>query len=329
MAARRLIVGATATLALSVAGCASGGYPPAAEPAVSPPLARVPAGRTFRVGTDPEGVVVDPRTRLAAVITREPYELRVVDLSKGKVVQSSPLPSKGRHLALAPSSGSVLVPAEDANQLVEVSLPGGGERRIEVGEHPHDAVAAAGRIFVGNEFGNSVSVVEGGAVATTLDAPTQPGGVAAAGSYLAVVAVAERVLTVYDLRSLERLAETPAGIGPTHVVADGRRAWVADTGGNAILEFELGPDPRQIARLAVPGAPYGMALDATRDRLWVSLTARNVVVGYDVSRARPREVARYPVLRQPNTLAVDPRSGHVVVTGVDSGKLEVLPGASG
>ncbi len=269
------------------------------------------------------------RPGLAAVITRDPYRLTFARLGSGRIVRRAPLPSKGRHLAASPSGRTVLVPAEEANQLVEVPVGGGPERRIDVGEHPHDAVQTHGRIFVGDEFADTVSVVEHGRLERTLDAPAQPGGVAAAAGLVAVVAVAERVIATYDANTLRRLGQAPAGEGPTHLLAAGRRAWVADTEGDAILVFRLAATPRQIASVPAPGTPYGMALDARRDILWVTLTATNRVEGFDVSGAEPRRIASFPVLRQPNSVAVDEPSGRVVVAGADSGRLEVLPGARG
>ncbi len=63
-------------------------------------------------------------------------------------------------------------------------------------------------------------------------------------------------------------------------------------------------DPlKRIGSLAVPGAPYGMAVDG--DTVWVTLTALNEVVGLDVSGNHAKVIARYPTVRQPNTVAVD------------------------
>lgn len=311
--------------AISLVGCADGErFAPAAEPAESPPLRERPAGATFAVGREPEGLVVDGRTGLAAVITRDPSELRLVELDDRRVVARAPLPATGRHLALARPGGPVVVPIEQSDELIEVSLPGAEERAITVGDHPHDAAVAAGRTFVGNEFGDTVSVIEGDRPPATLDAPVQPGGLAASDRYLVVVAVAERVLAIYDARILKLVDELDAGEGPTHVVAADERAWVADTDGDAIIGYSIGPRSSQISRTAAPGSPYGIALDASRERLWVTLTASNDVVEYDVSGPRPVELARHPTLRQPNSVAVDPRTGSAVIAGRDAGRLELI-----
>lgn len=325
-----IAVGAGSLLA-ALAGCGGAGeasFEPAAEPAISPPLGRTPAGRTFEVGSEPEGLTVDSRTGLAAVITREPSALTLVDLDRERIAGRVALPATGRHLSLAAPGGPVLVPVEQTDELVEVELPGGRKRSIAVGDHPHDAVAASRRIFVADEFGDTVTVLGRGGAITALEAPAQPGGIAASGGFVAVIAVAERVLAVYDARTLTPLARVPAGEGPTHVAAAGDRAWVADTDGDAILEYRLGAHPRLLSTTPAPGAPYGIAVDAKRDRLWVTLTASSQLVSYDVSGGRPRELGREPTLRQPNSVTVDARSGDAVVAGRAAGELELIHAGS-
>ena len=64
-------------------------------------------------------------------------------------------------------------------------------------------------------------------------------------------------------------------------------------------------------------------MDPEREELWVTLTAQNGLARFDVSGAEPREEGRYPTVRQPNTVAVNPRSGRVYVAGKD-GELRIL-----
>jgi DNA-binding beta-propeller fold protein YncE len=299
-------------------GCGEGvpSLPPAAEPARSPPLTAPPAGETVALlGGLVEGLAVDPRTRLAAAITRDPQALTLVELDSGLIARRVPLPAVGRHLELARPGGPVLVPVEGADVLITVPLPDGPPLQTPVGDFPHDVAVAGARAFVADEMGDTITVVERGEAVRTVEAPVQPGGIVVGGGYVAVVAVAERVLRTYDPRTLESLGEVSAGVGPTHVVAAGSRAFVADTGGDAVLELRLGPAPELVRRTAVAGAPYGLALDRRRDRLWVTLTARNEVVEYSIAAGRLREIARHPSVRQPNTVAVDPETGDVLVAG--------------
>jgi DNA-binding beta-propeller fold protein YncE len=170
-------------------------------------------------------------------------------------------------------------------------------------------------VFVGDEFGDTLSVLEGDETVATLDAPVQPGGVVASAGLVGVIAVAERVMTVYDPESLVELGSTDVGEGPTHIVAAGERAFVTDTQGDAILEFELSATPKLVSRTPLEGAPYGIAIDPQRKRLWVTLSARNQAVELAIKPQGVEEIERYPTVQQPNTVGVDPRSGAPLVVG--------------
>ena len=80
----------------------------------------------------------------------------------------------------------------------------------------------------------------------------------------------------------------------------------------------------QPTRTALPGTPYGIAYDPVRDRLWVTLTARNEVVGVALGAAKPSVVATFPTVRQPNTVAVDPVTGRVFVASRTDGTVEFV-----
>ncbi len=68
-----------------------------------------------------------------------------------------------------------------------------------------------------------------------------------------------------------------------------------------------------------------MAYDPTRDRLWITLTARNQVVGLDLAAGdRAREIARLSTVGQPNTVAVDSDTGRVFVAGRADGSLLLI-----
>lgn len=258
--------------------------PPAAEPPHSPAVAHTPAGRVTRVGSAPEGVVADAATGLVAVGLRDPSELALVDGATGVVRRRVVLPGAPRHLA----------------------------------------TAAGAAVVVGNERGNALSVVQGGHVVATAAVATQPGGVAAlaGGTRLAVVSVRERRLEVYDARTLRRLGRAPAGVGPTHVAClDRGPCYVADTRGDALLVYSVGAGVEPTRRYGLPGGPYGMALDRVRRRLFVTLPARNELVEL-VAHGRPHVVRRWPTVRQPDSVAVDERTGDVFVTGRADGVLE-------
>jgi hypothetical protein len=310
---------ALAGAALAACGGSSDSLPPAAEPARSPPPEREPAGTVVPLGHKPEGLAFDPLTGLLAAGLTNPDRLALVDGETGRTVRRIPLPESPRHLRLGAPGGPVLVPAERADAIVEVSLPRGRLRSTEVGRFPHDAARARGRLFVGDELGHTVSVVEDGRRIETLPVPRQPGGVAATAdrARVGVVGVRERALEVFDTRSLESGGKVSVGIGPTHVVGGGARFFVVDTRGDALLEVRL--DPLRVHRRThLAGTPYGIAFDAERRRYWVTLTARN-----EVAELTDRRLLRsFPTVRQPNSVAVDPRSGRVFVAGRTDGTLQ-------
>lgn len=312
-----------------LAGCGSEDdpreYPPAAEPARSPVPTEKPAGRVIEIGNKPEGIAIDAETGIAAVALTKPNELALVDVDTLKVRRRIPLPGAPRHLRLAGPGGPVIVPAESGDQAVEVSLPSGRTRTTRVGDGPHDADNVGDRFFYGDEFGSTMTIVEGGRAIRRVPVPLQPGGVAAfrdpAGP-VAVVGVRERAVALYDTEGKE-LGRKRAGVGPTHVEAgDGGRLYVADTDGNAILLYRTRPELELVRRIEVPGQPYATTLDRQRGKLWVTLTETNkaVQISAEVQMRRQRE---FPTVRQPNSIAVHEPSGRVFVASRSDGTLQV------
>jgi DNA-binding beta-propeller fold protein YncE len=211
--------------------------------------------------------------------------------------------------------------------VLSVSLPAGQvTATVPVGEYAHDATALAdGTIAAADEHAGELVVVRSGRVVHRYTDLTQPGGVTAAGTRVAVIDVAEHQLSLYETRSPRRVARVAAGDGPTHLVTDRRgRLVVVDTRGERVLLFATEPRLRQVGSARLRGTPYGLAYDATRDRLWVTLTARNQVVGMDLAGDRPTELARLPTVRQPNTVAVDAATGRVFVASRTDGTVQLV-----
>jgi DNA-binding beta-propeller fold protein YncE len=199
-------------------------------------------------------------------------------------------------------------------------------RAVRVGAYPHDVAQAGPRVYVGDERGNTLSVLEGRRVARRLRVAAQPGGVAALreGRQIAVVSVRERVLEVFDARTLARIGRAPAGVGPTHVVTDGHGLiYVIDTAGDALLVFRTSPELQLTRRVYLPGAPYGVAYDPERLRLWVTSSRDNTLTELR-ARGRPAVRRTFRAVRQPDTVAVDTTTGRVFVTGRVDGVLQVL-----
>ncbi|MBI5106541.1 MAG: hypothetical protein HZB46_16415 [Solirubrobacterales bacterium] len=174
--------------------------------------------------------------------------------------------------------------------------------------------AVAGRTFVADARTSTISVREGGRRVAAFRVAGHPAALSPAdrGRRLAVLSGRERVLELYDPRTLRRVARATAGVGPTHVVAEADRLYVADTQGGALLVFRVAPELELVRRVHLPGSPYGMAVDPERHRLWITLTARNALVSLPAN-GRPRVIRTLPTVRQPDAVAVDASSGTVRV----------------
>lgn len=332
------------TVVIVAAGCGTDAPPdpatpagtPAAEPADAP-SAEDPVGAVVPIPGAPEGIVVTA-SGIVAVGVRGPDGVRLLDLS-GKERAFVETTGAPRHLSLAGPDGPVLAPLEASDELL-ITDPATGAPIATVpgvGRQPHDAIATAdGTIVVTNEMGGGVVFVSGGSVTGSLPAgPVQPGGVAAVGEFAAVADVQGNGVWVYSGRDRELVATAPVGTKLTHALGlGGDLAAFADTDGGAVLIERVDPQVTEVARIEAPGSPYGLAYDAGRKLLFVTLTESNVLRVVDLTDpSEPRIVTDVPTVRQPNSVAVEPVSGTVYVTGSDpgaEGALQIIaPGSAG
>ena len=320
-----------AVLAVALAGCGqhdaepagsrapADALPSAAEPQRAPPPGVPALGRIVQVGKSPEGTV--------AVATRDPDQLILLNADSGAVTGRVPLPGSARHLRLAGTGGTVLVPVETANVLVRVDLRRkAASPPIVTGTSPHDAAAASdGTVFVTNEHGGTVTALRDNHIEKIFTGSVQPAGVAAAGPTIGMIDARANTFTAYDADKLTVLGSTPAGAGPTHLVADRHGQMIAaDTRGDAIRVFDPAPAPRQVASASQAGGPYGLAYDPQRDRLWVASSGTNRVVGYDMTQPTPRQVREFPTVQNPYSLTADPTTGRLFIAGVSGGQVQII-----
>lgn len=317
---------ATVSLALAVGcgtadpGSSTGSGAPAAEPAGAPALTAAPVGRMVPVGNAPEGIVIGS-SGIAAVGVRDPDGVAFFDATSGALRQFTPTNGAPRHLSLGGADGPVIAALEDTDTVAELMLSDGSitTTATGVGRQPHDAARTEdGTVVVTNEFGGGVVFVRNGTVAATLPAgPPQPGGVAVVGRYAAVADVQGNGVWVYDGTTAQQVAQAQIGTKLTHAQAlSGDVVAFADTDGGAVLLERITPQPLEIARIDADGRPYGMAFDANRQLLFVTLTSTNTLRVIDVADVTaPRILGDLPTVRQPNSVAVAPNTGTVLVTG--------------
>ncbi|HWM02287.1 MAG TPA: hypothetical protein VNP92_08100 [Actinophytocola sp.] len=300
--------------------------PAAATAARSPAAAEKPAGTVSAQSGTPTAMVVDPEHRLLAVAVDEPPAVllyRVADTLAEPV--SVPLPGPADTLSLAAPGGPLLAAAGSSGELVRISLPDGRAAPAPIRGEPVSAAELGDRTLVAVRDRKAVAVLGGDRVHRMIS-----GGLYSADQVLST----DEGAVVFDrLRNALFELDVPAGTvdeglrageGSTNAVTDRfGRVLVADTRGGALLAFSLDPLLMR-QRYPVAGAPYGLAYDPKRDLVWVTLTATNEVVGFDVAGEEPTEKHRFPTVEQPDNVAVDPISGRVFVASATGKGIQVI-----
>jgi sugar lactone lactonase YvrE len=325
-----ILLAVTVGAVMTVNGCggpASGTDLPRA--AVAPAVTRTPAGTVVSLPGDPGSLVVDTHDGLVAAGVRDPSGVALISTRTGREEKMIRLAAAPVRLALTHSQQSLLAPLGKAGRLVQLGLPSGQVQwQAKLPGQPDDAVgASAGTVFVSNGSSSTVSLVQNGVIVADEPAPRHASAVAtsANGTEVVVLGTRARRLEAFSF-SGRSLGSTPVGVGPTHVVANGRDLfYVADTEGNAIDVIQLGAGPKQVATVATrPGAPYGLALDQTRRVLYVTLTASNELESFRLTGTTVVPDRVWPTVRQPDAVAVDPATGRVFVASRTGGGLELI-----
>ncbi|MGH3735646.1 MAG: hypothetical protein ACRDT6_08490 [Micromonosporaceae bacterium] len=306
------------------------GTPSPAAAASAPPVTASPAGTVWlvpgatRKGHRPaEAIAVDPVTGRVAVGVDNPPQLAIMDARSGRPLRMVDLQAPASHAVALPSGGFRVVAGRE---LVTVP-PKGDETRVKWSPPAHGlALLPDGGTAVTFPREGQVGIYSAtGELVRTLHGKGRPDGVAVAGDRIGVVDAEATSLSVFVASTGEYEQALRAGNGALHVIADAKgRFVVADTRDGELLIFTTGPlYLRQ--RYPVPGSPYGMAYDPKRNVVWVTLTAKNQVVGFDLSGGEPREIARHATVRQPNAVAVDLESGDLFVAGQAEGVVQSIP----
>lgn len=289
----------------------------AAEPARAPDQAARPAGT----------VVPAPPTALSAFLpgasTLATAHERTVSLYDARDLRRAPrtveLPAAPATLRATPD-GKLLAAQPDADLVARIDPATGAAEQLRYPGRPLDAAVVPGGLAVALEATGSVAL-PGGKQATGFKRPAE---LVELGGRLHVLDVLATSLTPVDPATGEKEPALRAGTGATHVAADRYdRVLAVDTRGQELLAFATDPLIMK-QRYPVPGVPFALAYDPDRDLAWITLTASNELVGYDVAGGEPREVRRVPTVRQPNSAAVDPATGAVFVASATGAGMQVV-----
>ena len=307
--------------------------PPTIEPAqaaVSPAVTATPDGEIRQLRGHAETAVFDPTTGTLAVLAPGAGDQSTLTLLTGE----QPV----REITLRPAAtalgidGTGDVLAATRGGYLRVDIARATSEHIEVDdadavEFTAVAVRADGNPVLGSADGAVYTLRDEHAVANRLKAFARVDGLVTQGDTAVVLDRGQTSVTALTTDGAKVAQALRAGEGATIVAADPLgRVLVADTRGDELLVFSADPlIMRQ--RYPVPAAPYGLA--GSSDLAWVSQTAANTVIGYDLSTGIPVEKVRYRTVQQPDSLAYDDNTDTLYVVSGVGGGVQVIPNAAG
>ncbi|MFW0785696.1 hypothetical protein AAFP35_14370 [Gordonia sp. CPCC 206044] len=193
------------------------------------------------------------------------------------------------------------------------------------------ALTEAGQVLVGTADGRVLVLdrdLKPGRVITGFvrvdDITVSPAGADLDDAQVVVLDNAQSSVTPIDLQDGSHGAALRAGNGATNSVVDHYgRILVANTRDGELIGFFGSPLVMRF-RYPVANGPFAVDYDDTRNLAWVSTTANNEVVAYDLSGGEPTEKHRFGTVAQPDHIAVDDASGTVFVLSARGG-LQIAP----
>ena len=305
--------------------------PPTIEPAravQSPPLTAKPAGQVLPLAGSPRAAAFDGSSGSLVVFTPSGDIATLTVFGRSGDPRTVTLPGPATAIA---DDGQGSAYAATRGGFFTVDLARGTSAKTTVDGHQSTdftAIArrADGRMVLGSAAGSALTLAADNTVAGTADVFARVDALVTEGNTAVVLDRAQTSVTELNADGSPGLA-LRAGLGATTMAADPlARVLVVDTRGGQLLVFSADP---LIERQAYPvgGSPY--AVVGSKTLVWVSLTAANTVVGYDLGTGTPVEKVRYPTVEQPNALAFDDTTDTLYVVSATGGGVQVIRDAGG
>lgn len=295
---------------------------------MSPPTTGPPDGVVRPLTGHAQAAIVDAASGALAVLAPDATGRSQVTVFSGEQAATVPLSTAATALA---GDGDGHAYAATSGGYHRIDLAARTTTKIDVAGHSDTeftAVArrADGRLVLGSAEGAVYTMGTDTSVAAELKIFARVDALATQGNTAVVLDRAQTSVTALSESGSEQAQALRAGEGATTIVADpAGRVLVADTRGEGLLVF--GTDPLILRqRYPVRDAPYGLAGSSTL--AWVSQTAANEVVGYDLATGIPVEKVRYRTVQQPNSLAFDESSGTLYVVSGSGAGVQVIVDAA-
>ncbi|MGE2720797.1 YncE family protein [Mycolicibacterium celeriflavum] len=318
-----------------VGGCSSESSdpPPTIAPAqavVSPPVSERPDGVVRPLRADAQAAYLDTATGSLAVLAPAPADRSQVTVFSRDGAESTAVPLPGPATALT-GDGDGHAYAATRGGYHRIDLAARSATKVDVeGQPDTDFTAIArrtdGRLVLGSSDGAVYTLGSDTSVAARLKIFARVDALVTQGNTTVVLDRAQTSVTALTEEGDQQAQALRAGEGATTMAADPvGRVLVADTRGEGLLVF--GTDPLILRqRYPVRDSPYGLA--GSSGLAWVSQTASNTVVGYDLATGIPVEKVRYRTVQQPNSLAYDESSGTLYVVSGSGAGVQVIVDAA-
>lgn len=290
----------------------------AATPADAPATSTAPAG-TVQQAPPIQHTAFDRATRTLVLAAGNQLILAGPDGTR-RTVDLPTAPA-----SLRTTAGTALAALPDADQITRVDLRTATATATPAPGRPTDAVDLPdGRTAIIRDQSRTVTVLDHGRPTATSEPFTGPAQLLPAAGEINVLDRLTTSITPVDPADGGKGAALRAGQGATNAVLDRfGRILTIDTRGQALLAFST--DPLVLKqRYPVPNTPYDLAYDPSTDLAWITLTATNEVVAYDVAGGQPREVRRLPTISQPNSITVDPDTSTVYIASANGAGYQVV-----
>jgi sugar lactone lactonase YvrE len=291
----------------------------AATPATSPPATTPPAG-TVHPAPPTQHAAYDRDTH-TLVLAAGP-QLHLIDTTNGtRRTLDLPAPPANLHA----QHGQVLAALPDANQITRIDLRTTTAHPTPVAGAPVDAIDLdPQRTAIALRDTGTITILNHGQPATTTEKFPGPAQLLHHNGQVYVLDRLTTAITPINTTTGDKGAGLRAGEGATNTTQDRYgRILTIDTRGQALLAFST--DPLILKqRYPVPGAPYALAYDPTTDTAWITLTATNELVGYDIAGGEPQERHRIPTISQPDTIALDPDTKTLYIASANGAGYQVV-----